>query len=100
MPSTKHALADKQVACMINHPCLVKYYATFSTNLAFVTCMEYIQGTDLTKLVKAAGRLSYEVVRIVVGQLGLAVEHLHFKGFIHRDIKVGSSGCWVVRWYC
>ncbi|XP_028968968.1 serine/threonine-protein kinase KIPK2-like [Galendromus occidentalis] len=88
MPSMKHALADKQVASMINHPCLVKYFTTFMTNDAFVTCMEYIQGTDLTKLLKEAGYgLPSGLVRLIASQLGLAVQHLHFKGFIHRDIK-------------
>ena len=52
--------------------------------LTFIT-----QGTDLTKLLKeAGGGFPADLVRLIALQIGLALQHLHFKGFIHRDVKV------------
>lgn len=87
MPSAKHAVMDKMVASMINHPCLVKYHATFSAEGAFVTVMEYIRGVDVSKLLRVCTFMPLIVVRVLIAQLGIAIQHLHFNGFIHRDIK-------------
>lgn len=88
LPDVEHAIVDKEVASMINHPCLVQYHATFATTEAYVTVMEYIRGVDVIRLVNLSTRLSDHVVRVIMAQLGLALSHLHYKGFVHRDVKV------------
>ncbi|XP_022653387.1 probable serine/threonine-protein kinase DDB_G0277449 isoform X3 [Varroa destructor] len=87
IPSLSAAVADKTVACMINHPCLVKYYACFLVKGAYVTAMEYIRGVDIIRLLKLSTRLSENFVKVIISQLGLALIHMHRKGFIHRDVK-------------
>ncbi|XP_018496284.1 probable serine/threonine-protein kinase DDB_G0277449 [Galendromus occidentalis] len=87
LPDIEHAVADKEVATMVNHPCLVHYHATFATAEAFVTVMEYIRGVDVIRLVHLSTRLSETLVRLILAQLGLALYHLHYKGFVHRDVK-------------
>ncbi|KAH9371900.1 hypothetical protein HPB48_003518 [Haemaphysalis longicornis] len=57
--------------------------------------MEYVRGVDLMRVVERALFLPIDQVRIVMAQLILAVEHMHLKGFLHRDIKVSKSN---VRW--
>lgn len=88
IPDVEHALADKEVASMVNHPCLVRYYATFSTAESFVIVMEYVRGVDVIRLLHLSTRLSDVLVRLILAQLALAIIHMHHKGFIHRDIKV------------
>lgn len=51
LPKPRLACVDKVVASMINHVFLVKYYACFAARQAFVTCMEYIKGVDLEKVI-------------------------------------------------
>lgn len=91
LPELENAIADKEVASMINHPCLVQYHATFATTEAYVTVMEYIRGVDVIRLVNLSTRLSEHFVRVILAQLGLALCHLHYKGFVHRDVKVRSG---------
>lgn len=52
--------------------------------------MEYIQGVDLMRVVDKAVYLPTEECRIVMAQLILAIEHMHLRGFLHRDIKVSK----------
>lgn len=86
----KYACVDKVVASMINHPLLVRYHACYAIHQAFVTIMEYIRGCDLEKVVHNERGLPMKVLRSLVAQLGMATQYLHFKGFIHRDIKVSG----------
>lgn len=53
-----------------------------------MTAMEYIRGIDVIHLLKVKGKLSEKLVRVIISQVGLALIHLHLKGFIHRDVKV------------
>ncbi|KAK8784213.1 hypothetical protein V5799_009422, partial [Amblyomma americanum] len=57
---------------------------------AYVTVMEYVCGVDLMRVVERAVFLPIDQVRVIMAQLVLAVEHLHLKGFLHRDIKVSN----------
>lgn len=88
----RFACVDKVVASMTNHPLIVKYFACFAAEKGYITVMEYIRGVDLervTKTTKGKG-LPMAVLRPILAQLGIATQYLHYKGFIHRDIKVGG----------
>ncbi|XP_065309619.1 microtubule-associated serine/threonine-protein kinase 3-like isoform X1 [Dermacentor albipictus] len=86
----KQACIDKVVASVVRSPFLVKYYACFATKEAYVTMMEYVRGVDLMRVMERAMFLPLDQVRIIMAQLILAVEHMHLKGFLHRDIKVSN----------
>lgn len=87
--TTRQASADKLVGSIVNSPFLVKYHACFRSDQAYVTVMEYIRGVDLHRVIKSSA-LSDRVNKIVMAQLGLALQYLHYRGFIHRDVKVHS----------
>ncbi|XP_075724125.1 microtubule-associated serine/threonine-protein kinase 3-like [Rhipicephalus microplus] len=86
----KQAAMDKVVASVIRNPFLVKYYCCFCVKEAYVTIMEYIAGLDLMRVVTKEEYLEIDSVRIVMAQLILALEHMHLRGFLHRDIKVSN----------
>ncbi|CAN7993090.1 unnamed protein product [Ixodes hexagonus] len=88
--SHKQASMDKVVASVIRNPFLVKYYSCFCVKEAYVTIMEYIAGLDLMLVVSKEGYLEIDAVKIVMAQLILALEHMHVRGFLHRDIKVSN----------
>ncbi|XP_075541717.1 uncharacterized protein LOC142575871 isoform X3 [Dermacentor variabilis] len=86
----KQAAMDKVVASVIRNPFLVKYYCCFCVKEAYVTIMEYIAGLDLMRVVTKEDYLEIEAVRIIMAQLILALEHMHLRGFLHRDVKVSN----------
>ncbi|KAL3187030.1 hypothetical protein MRX96_026123 [Rhipicephalus microplus] len=86
----KQACVDKVTASVIRNPFLVKYYTVFCTRDAYLTVMEYICGADLFRVVDKAVYLPTNECRIVMAQLILALEHMHLRGLLHRDIKVSK----------
>ncbi|KAH9382585.1 hypothetical protein HPB48_010341 [Haemaphysalis longicornis] len=86
----KPAAMDKVVTSVIRNPFLVKYYCCFCVKEAYVTVMEYIAGVDLMRVVTKEEYLDLEPVRVIMAQLILALEHMHLRGFLHRDIKVSK----------
>ncbi|XP_064464466.1 microtubule-associated serine/threonine-protein kinase 3-like [Ornithodoros turicata] len=86
----KQAAMDKVVASVIRNPFLVKYYCCFCVEEAYVTIMEHIPGVDLMRVVTKERFLEIDAVQIIMAQLILALEHLHLRGFLHRDIKVSN----------
>nr|XP_054932246.1 microtubule-associated serine/threonine-protein kinase 3-like [Dermacentor andersoni] len=86
----KQAAMDKVVASVIRNPFLVKYYSCFCVKEAYVTIMEYIAGLDLMRVVTKEEYLDIECSQIIMAQLILALEHMHLRGFLHRDIKVSN----------
>ncbi|XP_018497493.1 serine/threonine-protein kinase orb6-like [Galendromus occidentalis] len=97
LPDPENSTVDKKVASLINHICLVNYFACFCTQESYVTVMEFIRGVDVIKLLRECRKLPKELVKIVIAQVGLALQHMHYKGFIHRDVKPSnimiSRGC-------
>ncbi|EEC09843.1 serine/threonine protein kinase, putative, partial [Ixodes scapularis] len=87
----KQAAMDKVVASVVRNPFLVKYYSCFCVKEAYVTIMEYIAGLDLMRVVTMEGYLEIDAVQVIMAQLILAVEHMHLRGFLHRDIKVSKA---------
>jgi serine/threonine-protein kinase len=49
--------------------------------------MEFIEGTDLAKLVKQGEPLPVEQACAYIRQAALGLQHAHEKGMVHRDIK-------------
>lgn len=86
----KQAVIDKVCASVMRSPFLVKYYCCYCTKDAYITVMEYICGTDLMRVVDKAIYLPTEECRVVMAQLILALEHMHLRGLLHRDIKVSN----------
>lgn len=86
----KQAVIDKVCASVIRSPFLVKYYCCYATKEAYITVMEYICGVDLMRVVDKAVYLHTEECKIVMAQLILALEHMHLRGLLHRDIKVSN----------
>ena len=52
--------------------------------------MEYVEGLDLARLVKASGPLPVANACNYVHQAALGLQHAHEHGMVHRDIKPGN----------
>ena len=71
----------------LRHPNIVAAYHAFRIEGGLVFSMEYVEGLDLARLVKAKGPLSVSHAAYFIHQAALGLQHAHEKGLIHRDIK-------------
>ena len=70
-----------------NHPKIVRVLDVFEDNRTAYFVMEYIEGQTLKDIVQSSGALNRRRAIAVMGQLLDAVEEVHRKGKLHRDIK-------------
>jgi len=71
----------------LNHKNIVSVYDHFDIGSASYLVMEYVEGMDLAKIIENAAPLHPAIAAIIAREIGLAIEHAHANGIIHRDIK-------------
>ncbi len=76
-----------RAAAQLDHPNIVRAFDADEVNGTHLLVMEYVQGTDLAKLVKAGGPLAVDKACDYVRQAALGLQHASERGMVHRDIK-------------
>lgn len=73
----------------LNHPAIVALFEVIETKNFYCMALEF-GGENLCDFVRvqSRGRLEEITARIMARQLTSAVDHLHKRGVIHRDIKL------------
>ncbi len=83
-------LREMRSVARLRHPNIVTAYSAFRVGESIVFAMEYIEGLDLAKLVKAKGPLPVGHACSFAHQAALGLQHAHEEGMVHRDIKPGN----------
>jgi serine/threonine-protein kinase len=78
---------EVQAAAQLNHPNVVLAFDADQIGSTHFIAMEYVEGTDLARLLKADGPLPVEQACIYISQAALGLQHAHERGLVHRDIK-------------
>ncbi len=80
--------AEGRTAAALRHPNIVTIYEVGKTRDGRpYLVMEFLEGSPLTDLLAGAGRLSLARTGRIVEQLAAALEYLHRRGIVHRDVK-------------
>ena len=83
----RYVITEKTVLSVIDHPFIVKLFRSFQNAGKLFLIMEYWPGGDLSFHLKRAGRFTESCARLYLCQIILAIEHLHEKDIIYRDLK-------------
>jgi len=83
----KFLLIERSICAQCFHPCIMQFIRTFqdSTRLYFLT--EFLGGGDLFTAIREIGMLNYQQVTFFSGSIILAIEYLHERGIMYRDLK-------------
>ena len=83
-------LREIRAVARLRHPNIVTAYSAIRLGESIVFAMEYVEGLDLSRLVKAKGPLPVAHACNFVHQAALGLQHAHEEGLVHRDIKPGN----------
>uniref|UniRef100_A0A5F9DLD2 Ribosomal protein S6 kinase n=1 Tax=Oryctolagus cuniculus TaxID=9986 RepID=A0A5F9DLD2_RABIT len=87
--SREHTRTERQVLEHIRQsPFLVTLHYAFQTETKLHLILDYINGGELFTHLSQRERFTEHEVQIYVGEIVLALEHLHKLGIIYRDIKL------------
>jgi hypothetical protein len=83
----KYAIAERNVLSLSNHPFIVKLNYAFQTSTKLFLLLEYCPNGDLGKHLLFEKRFSEQRAKFYVCEVLLALENLHKRGIIFRDLK-------------
>ncbi|KAL4460947.1 hypothetical protein ABPG74_016419 [Tetrahymena malaccensis] len=84
----KYIIQERQTLEKVKgHPFVCQLHFAFQDMNYLYLVLEYIQGEDLSKLLFRGDSLEEDVARMYIAELVLAIEFLHNKGIIYRDLK-------------
>jgi serine/threonine protein kinase/Tol biopolymer transport system component len=76
-----------QILSRLDHPNVVHAYDAGPAGPTHFLAMEFVEGTDLGKLVKQGGPMPVMQACEYIRQAALGLQHAHERGLVHRDIK-------------
>uniref|UniRef100_A0A668AZI4 Ribosomal protein S6 kinase n=1 Tax=Myripristis murdjan TaxID=586833 RepID=A0A668AZI4_9TELE len=87
--TTEHTRTERQVLEHIRQsPFLVTLHYAFQTQSKLHLILDYVSGGEMFTHLYQRDHFSEEAVRIYIGEIILALEHLHKLGIVYRDIKL------------
>jgi serine/threonine-protein kinase len=76
-----------EAAGKLTHPNIVTALDAAEDNGVLFLVMEYVEGTNLNRLVKQSGPLPFDLACHCIRQAALGLQHVHERGLVHRDLK-------------
>jgi serine/threonine protein kinase len=78
---------EMEAVARLNHPNIIKTLDTGQVGGTHYFAMEFVEGTDLGKVVQFSGPLSLGEACDCIRQVTQGLQHAHQLGLVHRDIK-------------
>lgn len=80
-------LQEVEAMARLDHPNIVQFCDADQWRDSYYFGMEYVEGTDLGKVVRLSGALPVHEACIYIRQAALGLQHAYERNLIHRDIK-------------
>ncbi|KAI6228944.1 Non-specific serine/threonine protein kinase [Aphelenchoides fujianensis] len=85
--SLQKLFREVRIMKQLDHPNIVKLYQVMETDQTLYLVMEYASGGEVFDYLVAHGRMKEKEARAKFRQIVSAVQYLHSKNIIHRDLK-------------
>jgi serine/threonine protein kinase/WD40 repeat protein len=80
-------LREVEAAAQLSHPNIVAAFDAAQHGTSVYLAMEYVEGVDLARLLKAHGPLPVARACDYIRQAAFGLQHAHERGLSHRDVK-------------
>ena len=84
---TKYIFTEKKVQSSLKHPFIVRLYCAFQSSAYLFMIMDYCGAGDLGHVLQLKQKLSESLARLYIAEVLLAIEELHRREIIYRDLK-------------
>jgi serine/threonine protein kinase len=84
---SKYVRTEKNVQSIVKHPFIVRLHCAFQTKARLFMVMDYCGGGDIGHVLQREKRLTEEAARVYLAEVLLAIEELHSREIIYRDLK-------------
>ena len=71
----------------LDHPNIVRAYDAGEAEGQFFLVMEFVDGANLSLLVRSGGPLDIADACEIIRQAAIGLQHAHEHGLVHRDVK-------------
>ncbi|KAJ8660019.1 hypothetical protein O0I10_004246 [Lichtheimia ornata] len=82
-----HSNNEKHILESVAHPFLVNMWGTFQDDVNLYMVMDYVPGGELFSILRRSQRFPDHVAKFYAAEVVLAIEYLHSKDVIYRDLK-------------
>ncbi|KAK9768681.1 cytochrome c oxidase subunit 1 [Basidiobolus ranarum] len=83
----EHINSEKQILSQIHFPFIVNLFCSFQDDNNLYMLLEYVIGGEVFSHLRRAGRFTNDMTRFYAAEIVLAIEYLHSKDIIYRDLK-------------
>eukprot|EP00820_Chromera_velia_P024260 Cvel_9124.t1-p1 / transcript=Cvel_9124.t1 / gene=Cvel_9124 / organism=Chromera_velia_CCMP2878 / gene_product=Protein kinase 2, putative / transcript_product=Protein kinase 2, putative / location=Cvel_scaffold518:75843-83843(+) / protein_length=1345 / sequence_SO=supercontig / SO=protein_coding / is_pseudo=false len=83
----RYAMTERNVLSYVKHPFIVRLHWAFQTPEFLVLVLQFCPGGNLQQLIARCKRLKESIARVYLAEVLLALEHLHERNVVYRDLK-------------
>jgi len=87
MNQVENVMRERAIIHQFDSPFLVPGYGSFQDKQHLYLAMEYMPGGELFRLLVEKKKLEVAAARFYAAEILLAVEYIHKKGHVYRDLK-------------
>eukprot|EP00347_Sterkiella_histriomuscorum_P013818 403363248 len=86
--SLQYAILERKIMTRLRHPNIISLQYAFQNSKRFYMVFEFMDAGELFMHLQESGKFNVERVREYSAQILLALEYIHKKGIIYRDLKL------------
>lgn len=87
MKQVEHTNDERRMLGEVKHPFLITLWGTFQDARNLYMVMDFVEGGELFSLLRKSGRFPNPVAKFYAAEVTLALEYLHARNIIYRDLK-------------